>query len=66
MDHVKSVNLSLVTGEGVHEGHIKVIPDLDGLVPGSSDTDCGLGGVVELNAGDGVSVLVLVNSVLAL
>lgn len=65
MDHIKSVDLSLVTSEGVHKGHVEVIPNLDGLVPGGSDTDCWLGGVVELNAGDGISVLVLVNGVLA-
>jgi hypothetical protein len=66
MDHIKSVDLSLVTGESVHKSHVKVVPDFDSLVPGGSNTDGGLCGVVELNAGDGVGVLVLVNSVLTL
>ena len=65
MDHIKSVDLSLVTSEGVHKGHVKVIPNLDGLVPRGSDANCWLGGVVELDAGDGIGVLVLVNGVLA-
>ena len=66
MDHIKSVDLSLVTSEGVHKSHVKVVPDFDGLVPGGSDANGGFSSVVELNAGDGVGVLVLVNSVLTL
>lgn len=45
--------------------HVEVVPDLDSLVPRGSDDDGGLATVVELNAGNGISVLVLVNSVLA-
>jgi hypothetical protein len=66
VNHIEGVDLSLVTGEGVHKGHVKIVPDFDGLVPGSSHANCGLGSVVELDAGDGISVLVLVNGVLAL
>jgi hypothetical protein len=66
VDHIEGSDLSLVSGEGVHEGHVEVVPDLDGLVPRSSDADGGLGGVVELDAGDGIGVLVLVDGVLAL
>lgn len=66
MDHIDGVDLGLVTGEGVHQGHVKVVPDLDALVPGSSDNDGVLLAVVELDAGDGIGVLVLVDGVLAL
>jgi hypothetical protein len=66
LDHIDGVDLSLVAGEGVHEGHVKVVPDLDGLVPGGGDNDGVLLAVVELDAGDGIGVLVLVNGVLAL
>jgi len=66
VDHVEGVDLGLVSGESVHEGHVQVVPDLDGLIPRGSHADGWLLGVVELNAGDGVSVLVLVNDVLAL
>lgn len=66
VDHVEGVDLGLVSSEGVHEGHVQVVPDLDGLIPGGGDADSGLGGVVELDAGNGISVLVLVDGVLAL
>ena len=66
MNHIESVDLSLVASESVHKSHVEVVPDFDGLVPGSSDADGGLSSVIELNAGDGISVLVLVNGVLAL
>jgi len=64
--HVEGVNLSLVAGEGVHKVHVEVVPNLDGLVPGGGDADGGLLGVVELDARDGIGVLVLVNGMLAL
>lgn len=66
VDHIKSVDLGLVTCEGVHKSHVEVVPDFDCLVPRGSDTDSGFSSVIELDAGDGVSVLVLVNGVLAL
>lgn len=55
-----------MAGEGVHKLHVEVVPDLDALVPRCSDDDGGLLSMVELDAGDGISVLVLVNGVLAL
>jgi len=54
-----------VTSEGVHEGHVQIVPHLDGLVPGGSDADSGLLSVVESDAGDSVFVLSLVNGMLA-
>jgi len=65
-DDVKSGNLSLVACESVHEGHVQIVPHLDGLVPGSGDTDSWFLGVVESDAGDGILVLSLVNGMLAL
>jgi len=65
LDHIDGVDLSLVAGEGVHQLHVHVVPNLDGLVPGGGDDDGGLLAVVELDAGDGIGVLVLVNGVLA-
>jgi len=62
---IKSVNLSLVSNEGVLEGHHGVIPDLDGLVPGSGNNDWGLGVVIVSDARDPVSVWVLINGELA-
>jgi len=62
---VKSGNLRLVASEGVHEGHVEIVPHLDGLVPGGGDADGGLLGMVESDAGHGVIVLALVNSMLA-
>jgi len=55
-----------VSCEGVHQCHVEVVPDFDGLVPGSSYADGRLGGMVELDAGNGIGVLVLVDGVLAL
>ena len=66
LNDVEGGNLSLVSGEGVHEGHVEVVPHLDGLVPGGSDADSGLLGVVESDAGDGIGVLALVDGMLAL
>ena len=63
---VEGGNLSLVTSESVHEGHVEVVPYLDSLVPGGSDTDGWLLGVVESDTGDGVFMHVFVDSVLAL
>jgi len=62
---VESVDLSLVSNEGVLEGHHRVIPDLDGLIPGGGDNNWGLGVVVVSNARNPVGVRVLVNSELA-
>ena len=50
LNNIKGGNLSLVSSEGVHESHVKVIPNLDGLVPGCSDTDGWFLGMVESNA----------------
>ena len=50
MDHIERVDLSLVSSESVHESHVRVIPDFDGLVPGSSDAKGGLLLVIELDA----------------
>jgi len=66
VNHIKSVDLSLVSGESVHEVHVQVIPNLDGLIPRGGNADSGLGSVVELDAGDGISMDVLVNGMLAL
>jgi len=66
VDHIEGGDLTLVAQESVHQGHVLVVPNLDGLVPGSSNADSGLGSVVELDAGNGISVRVLVNGVLAL
>ena len=66
LNDIEGSDLSLVTGEGVEEGHVEVIPDLDGLVPRSGDAKCGLAGVVETDYGNGIFMLVLVDSELAL
>lgn len=55
-----------MTSEGVHELHVKVIPNFNSLVPRSGNNNLGLVGVVEFDTGDGISVLILVNGVLAL
>ena len=65
LDHIDGVDLSLVAGEGVHEGHVEVVPDLDALIPGGGDNDGVLLSVVELDAGNGIGVLVLVDGVSA-
>jgi len=66
LNDIKGGDLSLVTLEGVEQGHVKVVPDLDGLVPRGSNAKCGLAGVVETDNGNGVGVLVLVDGELAL
>ena len=66
VNHIKSVDLSFVANKGVVKGHVKIVPNLDGLVPRSSHANCWLSSVVEFDAGDGISVLIFVNSVLAL
>jgi len=65
VDHVDGVNLGLVSHEGVHELHVGVVPDLDGLIPRGGDADGGLGLVVESDARDGIGVSVFVNGMLA-
>jgi len=64
-DDVKSGNLSLVTSESVHEGHVEIVPHLDALIPGSSDADSRFLSMVESDAGDGILMLTLVNGMLA-
>ena len=49
MNHVEGVDLSLVTSEGVHQRHVGVFPDFDGLVPGGSDANAGFLGVEEFD-----------------
>jgi len=66
LNDIKGGNLSLVTGEGVKEGHVEVIPDLDGLIPRGSDAESGLASVVETDDGNGIGMLVLVDGELAL
>ena len=66
LDNIKGGNLSLVSSESVHKGHVEVVPDLDSLVPGGSNADGWLLGVVESDTWYGVFVLVLVNGMLAL
>jgi len=63
--HVERVDLSLVSDESVHQVHVQVVPHLDGLIPGGGDADSGLLCVIESNTGNGIGVLVLVDSVLA-
>lgn len=64
--HVEWVDLRFVANEGVLEGHSLVVPHLDGLVPWSADNDGVLGILVEFNAGNPVSVSILLNSEFAL
>jgi len=66
LNNIKGSNLSLMSSEGVHKSHVEVIPNLDGLVPGGSNADGWLLGVVESDTGNGVFVLVLVNGMFAL
>ena len=66
MDHVEGVDLGLVSREGVHEGHVEVVPNLDGLIPRGGDAESGLLGVVETDHGDSVGMVVLVDGELAL
>ena len=65
-DDIEGGNLSLVSSESVHKGHVKVVPDLDSLIPGGSHTDSWLLGVVESDTGYGIFVWVLVDGMLAL
>jgi hypothetical protein len=65
VNHIDRVNLGLVSHEGVHELHVGVVPDLDGLIPRGGNADGGLGLVVESNTRDGVGVSVFVNGMLA-
>jgi len=58
---IKGVDLSFVSDESVHEGHDGVIPDLDGLIPRGGDNDWLLDIVEVSNAGNPVSMRVLVN-----
>jgi len=62
---IKSVDLSFVSNESVLEGHDGVIPNLNGLIPGSRDDDWLLDIVEVSDAGNPVGVLVLVNGELA-
>jgi len=62
---IKGVDLSLVSYEGVHEGHDGVIPNLDGLIPRGGDNDWLLDIVEVSNAGNPVGMWVLVNGELA-
>ena len=66
LDDIEGGDLSLVTLAGVEEGHVEVVPDLDGLIPGSGDAKSGLLGVVESDNGDGIGMLVVLDGVLAL
>jgi len=63
---IEGVDLSLMSDEGVHEGHDLVIPDLDGLVPRGGDNDWLLDILEISDAGDPVGMGVLVNSEFAL
>jgi len=66
VDHIDGVDLSLVANAGVHEFHVGVVPNLDGLIPRSGNADRGFMGVVEAYARDGIGMGVLVNGMLAL
>jgi len=59
---IKSVNLGLVSNEGVHKAHHGVVPNLDGLVPGGGHNDWLLDVLEISDARDPVSVRVLINS----
>ena len=47
LNDVEGSDLSLVAGEGMEEGHVQVVPDLDRLIPGGGDAKSGLSSVVE-------------------
>ena len=49
MNHVECVDLSLVACKGVHQRHVSVFPDFDGLVPGCGDANAGFLGVEEFD-----------------
>jgi len=50
LNDIEGGNLSLVSSECVHKGHVEVVPHLDGLVPRGSDADGWLLCVVESDA----------------
>ena len=66
IDDVQGGNLGGVSLEGEEKGHVGVVPDLDGLVPRGGDAKGWLLGLVESNTGDGISVRVLLDGMLAL
>jgi len=66
LNEIESGDLGGVSLEGEQERHVSVVPNLDGLIPRGSDTDGWLLGLVESNAGNGISVSILVNSMFAL
>lgn len=66
LDDVKSGDLSLVAGEGVQQGHVQVVPNLDRLIPRGSHAESGLSGMVEADHGDSILVVVLIDGELAL
>jgi hypothetical protein len=55
-----------LVGESVPEGHVEVVSYLYGPCEGGGDSDCRLVSMVELDAGNGIGVLVLVDCVLAI
>jgi len=66
LNNIKGCNLSSVTLEGVQESHVSVVPHLNGLIPGGSDTKSWLLGLIESYALDSISVTILFNSMFAL
>ena len=58
---IKGVDLSFMSNKGVHERHDGVIPDLDGLIPRGGNNNRLLDIVEVSNAGNPVSMWVLVN-----
>ena len=54
-----------MAGEGVEQGHVQVVPDLDRLIPRGSNAKCGLSGVIEADHGDSVLMIVFVDGELA-
>ena len=66
LNDIECGDLGLVSSEGVQQGHVQVVPNLDSLIPRGGHTECGLSCVVETNDGDGVLMVVLVDGELAL
>jgi len=66
LNEIERGDLTSVSLEGEHKSHVSIVPHLDGLIPGGSDAKGWLFSVVESNAGDGISVSVLFNSMLAI
>ena len=66
LDDVKGGNLGGVSLEGVLQGHVHVVPNLDRLVPGGGHAQAGLLGVVKAHHRHRISVHVLLDGVLAL